>query len=63
MKMRIDKRDKRCVVVNVDPDTNVRDPAVLRAIARSREAHLGVYGSTVETGRVSIGDPVTVVSA
>src|SRR5687767_9045952 len=63
MKMRVDKRDKRCVTVNVDPDTTVRDPAVLRAIAQSREAHLGVYGSTVETGRVSVGDPITIVSA
>jgi len=57
--LRIDKRDQRCVVVNVDPVTGHRDPAVLRAIAAHRAACLGVYGSTVHPGHVAIGDPVT----
>jgi uncharacterized protein YcbX len=58
LRMRIDKRDQRCVVVNVDPVTARRSPAVLRAIARDRDACLGVYGSTVQPGRVAVGDPV-----
>ena len=57
-RMRVDKRDQRCVVVNVDPATARSDPAVLRAIARERQACLGVYGSTVQPGRVAVGDPV-----
>ncbi len=57
-RMRVDKRDQRCVVVTVDPVTLRRDPAVLRAIARERDARLGVYGSTVAPGRVAVGDPV-----
>jgi uncharacterized protein YcbX len=57
-RMRVDQRDKRCVMVNVDPDTSERDPAVLRMIAQRREAFLGVYGSTVTPGRVAVGDPV-----
>lgn len=56
--MRVDQRDKRCAMVNVDPATAVRDPAVLRAIARERQACLGVYGSTVSPGRVAVGDAV-----
>ena len=31
---------------------------ILRAIARERDARFGVYGSTVEPGRVAVGDPV-----
>lgn len=62
MTMRVDKRDKRCVVVNVDPDTTERDPSVLRVIAQERQACLGVYGTTVGPGRVSIGDTVTIES-
>jgi uncharacterized protein YcbX len=58
MRMRIDKRDKRCVVVNVNPATIEKDPSVLRAIAQERESCLGVYGTTVEPGLVSIGDEV-----
>jgi uncharacterized protein YcbX len=56
--MRIDARDKRCVVVNVDPVTGRRDSAALRAIARHRDTCLGVYGSTVHPGRVAVGDAV-----
>jgi uncharacterized protein YcbX len=58
LKMRVDKRDKRCVMINVDPETTERDPEILRAVARERQACLGVYGSTVEPGIVSVGDSV-----
>jgi uncharacterized protein YcbX len=60
LRMRVDQRDKRCVVVTIDPVTLHRDPAILRAIARERDARIGVYGSTVEPGRVTVGDPVVV---
>lgn len=60
MRMRVDQRDGRCVMVNIDPATTERDPAVLRAIARERESCLGVYGSTVQPGRVSVGDRVLI---
>ncbi len=62
LKMRVDDRDKRCVMINVDPDTTARNPAVLRAVAQERQAHLGVYGSTVVPGRVAVGDRVTIES-
>jgi len=58
LRMRVDKRDQRCLIVTVDPVTLRRDPAILRAIARERDAQLGVYGSTVEPGKVTAGDPV-----
>jgi uncharacterized protein YcbX len=58
LRMRVDLRDRRCVMVTIDPVTLARNPAILRAIARERDARLGVYGSTVEPGRVAVGDPV-----
>ena len=57
-RMRVDQRDERCVMVNIDPDTAARDPRVLRTIARQRGACLGVYGAPVEPGRVAVGDLV-----
>lgn len=42
--------------------TLARNPEILRAIARERDARLGVYGSTVEPGRVAVGDPVEIES-
>jgi uncharacterized protein YcbX len=59
-RIRVDLRDERCVVVNVAPTTSRRDPAILRTIARERDACLGVYGSTVTPGRIAIGDSVLV---
>ncbi len=58
LRMRVDQRDQRCVMVTIDPVTLRRNPAILRAIARERDARLGVYGSAVEPGRVAVGDPV-----
>jgi uncharacterized protein YcbX len=60
IRMRVDKRDERCVMINVDPATTKPDTAVLRAVARERLGCLGVYGTTVQPGRVSVGDAVVV---
>ena len=60
LRMRIDKRDGRCVVINIDPRSTRRNAAVLRAVTRNREGYLGVYGSTVQPGRVTVGDTILV---
>lgn len=61
MRMRVDQRDQRCVMINVDPATTSKNPAVLRTVAREREACFGVYGSTVHPGRIVVGDVVTLL--
>ncbi|WP_279582505.1 MOSC domain-containing protein [Fodinicola feengrottensis] len=58
LEMRVDQRDQRCVLVNYDPFTTERNPAILRTIARDRDACLGVYGTITRPGRVTVGDPV-----
>jgi hypothetical protein len=60
MRMRVDKRDGRCVVITIDPVTTERSPAILRAVAEDRQGCLGVYGTTVEPGRVAANDPVLI---
>lgn len=60
LRMRVDQRDSRCVVITTDPLTAKRDPAILRAVNTDRQGKLGVYGSTVEPGRVAIGDAVLI---
>jgi len=57
-RMRLDKRDQRCVMVNTDPVGLTSNPAVLKSIGRERSACLGLYGSTVEPGEVHLGDRV-----
>ncbi len=59
MRMRVDRRDPRCVIVTMDPQNGERDPSVLRRIAEQRENCAGVYGTVVTPGRVAVGDAVT----
>lgn len=63
MRMRVDKRDGRCVVITIDPATGARNPDILRTVATERQGYLGVYGSTVTPGRVALNDPVWIESA
>ena len=62
LRMRVDKRDGRCVIITIDPVTTERNPEILRAVARDRQGFLGVYGSTVEPGRIAVNDPVLLES-
>ena len=61
IQMRIDKRDKRCVMINVDPVTTEKDPAILRSVAQERDSRFGVYGTPVKPGKVKVGDTVSIV--
>lgn len=58
MRMRVDRRDKRCVVINIDQVTGERTPHMLKAAARHRDTCLGVYGSVAQPGLTAVGDPV-----
>jgi len=60
MRMRIDKRDGRCVVITIDPETTERRPEILHSVARDRQGCLGVYGSTVEPGHIQLNDHVLI---
>ena len=63
LRCRLDRRDKRCAMVNIDPtNTTLMNPAILRVIAKERNAHFGMYGTTVEPGEVSLDDPVLLES-
>jgi uncharacterized protein len=62
MRMRVDKRDGRCVVITIDPASSERNPAILRAVARDRQGCLGIYGSTVQPGRAAVNDLVLIES-
>jgi uncharacterized protein YcbX len=57
-RIRLDRRDSRCSVINFDPHTAERDPAVLRAVAQQRENCAAVYASCVAPGTIRVGDAV-----
>ena len=56
--IRIDQRDQRCVMVDIDPDTAERRPGVLRTLAELRASCAGVYGTPVTPGAIRVGDAV-----
>lgn len=60
MRLRVDQRDGRCMVITLDPASGERNPAILRTVAQERDSCLGVYGSTVAPGRVALGDQVAI---
>lgn len=55
------KRDERCVMINLDPETGEQDPGMLKATVRLNDNHAGVYGTVVRVGQVHVGDHVTLV--
>jgi hypothetical protein len=62
LRMRVDKRDGRCAVITIDPTTTERNPEILRTVATERQGSLGVYGTTVDPGNVTINDDVVLES-
>jgi uncharacterized protein len=60
--LRVDKRDGRCAVITIDPLTTERSPEILRRVAQDRGGCLGVYGSTVQPGRLAVDDAVFIDS-
>lgn len=57
-RLKVDSFCQRCVMVTMDPDTQERDPSLLRKVNEDFGLHFGVYASVVQTGQVRIGDEV-----
>lgn len=54
----VTKRDLRCSMVNLDPDTAAAAPVVLKAVVRVNENHAGVYAAISRIGRLQVGQAV-----
>jgi hypothetical protein len=57
-RIRLNQRIPRCVMVNVDAETAVKDPSILKHIAETRDNCVGVHASTEIPGRMAVGDVV-----
>ena len=51
-------RDVRCSMVNVDPDSAISAPEVLKAVRRHNDKTAGIYGAVIRVGRLTIGQTV-----
>ena len=52
------KRDTRCMMITVHPDTAAKTPALLKQVVQGHGGTAGVYGSVLRTGTVRQGDAV-----
>ncbi len=57
----LDSLRGRCPMTTVDPDTNERDPAVLKDIGRRFGGKLALNAAVLHGGHVAVGDSVTLV--
>jgi uncharacterized protein YcbX len=48
-------RDKRCVMLNIDPDTAENDANIMKTTVRLNGNYAGVYGTVVREGRAAVG--------
>ena len=55
------KRDGRCMMITLDPDTAEKKPAILKTVAQAHEGKAGVYAAVLSEGLVRKGDPVEVL--
>jgi len=55
----ITMRDKRCVMVNFDPDTAESDAEMMKTVIRMNDNYAGVYGTVIRTGELRVGQLVS----
>jgi hypothetical protein len=52
-------RDKRCVMINLDPDTAEANADIMKTVIRMNENYAGVYGTVIRTGELRVGQVVS----
>ncbi len=58
----ITKKDTRCMMINLDPDTAEQNPAVLRAVARHHDECAGIYANVIVPGIIRAGDTIEILA-
>lgn len=57
----VTERDPRCKIMSLDPETGEHNPGVLRHLAKTHEACIGVYCAVVVEGMLTRGDNIHVL--
>jgi uncharacterized protein YcbX len=60
-RVRANRKDERCMMINLDPATATQDPEVLRAVVQVRNECAGIYGSVEAPGTICVGDVIRLV--
>lgn len=55
------KRDSRCVIITLDPETGEQTPVILKKVAQAHDGMAGVYGAVLVEGMIHKGDQLEVI--
>jgi uncharacterized protein len=58
VQVQIVKKDGRCVMIGLDPDTAKPSPEIFAHVSRNHSGCLGVYAAVLREGIVRAGDPI-----
>jgi len=59
--LQIVKKDGRCVLITLDPETAQASPQIFERVSRAHDGCLGVYGAVLREGIVCVNDPIYAV--
>jgi len=54
----VTKRDERCSMVNLDPDSASPAPEVMKTVVRMNQNTAGIYGAVTRIGRLAVGQTI-----
>jgi len=55
--------DVRCGMLNLDPDSAIPAPEMLKAVVRVHQNHAGIYGTVTRTGQLAVGQTIRLRAA
>lgn len=58
----VTKKDTRCMMINLDPNTAIQHPEVLRTVTRAHNVQAGIYANVIAPGIVAVGDELSLSS-
>jgi len=53
--------DLRCVMINLDPGTAIKDARLMNTVVRLNQNNAGVYAAVLRTGMIRVGDRVSLI--
>lgn len=54
----VTRRDVRCAMINLDPDTAESAPLVLKTVVRANDNTAGIYATVIRPGQLSLGHAI-----
>ena len=54
----VTRRDVRCAMLNLDPDTARPAPELMKAVVRANQNNAGIYGTVTRIGRLTVGQTI-----